>query len=124
MPIFNFKISQGNWKIVSTVNRKDFYKLIKIFKSSYNSFAFKDDKMLTAFRKSFTQFEDYEKGIFSYDCNKTGINPYTYQLMLDAMINETNYYLSLPKNAKFKDYKFDIVGDFNVGRVILMKRQK
>ena len=123
MPIFNFKIAQGNWKIAKECNKKDFYKLIKIFKSAYKTFAFKDDKLLKQFRYSFKQYESYENGFFEYDFNNSKIDAFTYQLMLDSLIKEANYYLSLNKNAKYKKYKFDIIGDFTIGRVALMTKE-
>lgn len=118
MPIYGFGTIGAPWKIAEKVLPKNYYKLRDIFKKAKKSFEYSNADI---FIKNIQVYSDYNNcTIATYDSSKLGIEVSQYQIMLEKLINEANNILNNYSN--FKNYKFDIIGNWTIGKVIIMEK--
>ena len=119
MPIYGYGLVGAPWVRETKIEIKKFYKLVKIINQAKQSFDYSNDEVFCRSIKVNQSDENYSY-IAVYDKSKTGIDESTYIFRLEVLINEANLILS--KNKKFENYKFDIMGYWTVGQIIIMKK--
>lgn len=120
MPLYGYGLLRAPWVLEDVIKRKDLVELIKVLRSAKRSFTYSQDKVfLSSINDNLKVEESY---ISSYDNSKTNLPVSTYQLRLEDLIYEANKLLI--KSKKFPNYKFDIMGSWTIGRIIIMKRNK
>lgn len=115
MPIYgiNFIKSCKSWCLYKRFSKDDFNDYIIRLIRAKNNFIYSEDQIFLSSIKTNT---DYNKGyIASYDINLTRENTETYSTKLECLINYCN------RELLNKNFKFDIVGSWTVGRIIIMK---
>jgi len=142
MPIYSDKLNSQKFKVVTKIEIREFEKLLNTFKKAKESFPYKNKYY---FLKSIELDEagkslefygikstiDYFLGTDLskvedkfpyiskfYNDPKFNINDYNYIMMMESLINYSNS--TLPKNSK---YKFDIVGSWTNGKVIILEKK-
>lgn len=142
MPIYSDKLNSQKFKVVTKIEIREFEKLLNTFKKAKESFPYKNKYY---FLKSIELDEagkslefygikstiDYFLGTDLskvedkfpyiskfYNDPKLNINDYNYIMMMESLINYSNSIL--PKNSK---YKFDIVGSWTNGKVIILEKK-
>lgn len=145
MPIYTDKLQSQQFKVVTKIGVKDFEKLLNIFKKAKETFPYKNKyyflssieldeagKSLEFYELKFTI--DYLAGTNYADIKdkfpfiskfyndpKLNINDYNYILMMESLIAKSN---ELLRRSKYKNYKFDIVGSWTNGKVIILEEKK
>lgn len=117
MPIYGYGVTKAPWIFCKTLTVKKLIKFINIFKSVETEF-----KLDPVFLKSIT-YNSELKGPFiaSYDLSKTNINAYIYQTNIEKLVSNANKILS--KNRSYDNYKFDIMGTWTIGKIIVMEKK-
>ena len=142
MPIYTNKLTSQQFKVVTKIDIKDFEKLLNTFKKAKETFPYKNKyyflksieldeagKSLEFYTLKATidylagtdlsKIEDKFPYISKfYNDPRLNINEYNYIMMMESLINEANSLLK--KNSK---YKFDIVGSWTNGKVILLEKK-
>lgn len=120
MPIYGYEFIGGNpWVVVTSIERKTLIKLRKVLKNAKTSFEYCKE---IAFCKSVKDNEEMKDlYIASFDISGTNMDQYRYQTYVEALIRECNYLLSM--NYKYKKYKFDIIGQYYCGKIIIMEKK-
>lgn len=117
MPIYAFGLVSAPWVICKSIDVKKLVEFIKIFKKVEKEF-----KSNEYFIKSITYNTKLDNCyIAKYDSSKTNIETYHYQQNIESMINKANEILS--KKHSYDNYKFDIMGTWVNGRIIIMEKK-
>lgn len=115
MPIYGKRISKQTWVLEKNLNKNKIIKLRVIF----NRVAKEDPNGV---QQSLVPNTDYSKPyLYSYDCHNSPTTYNNYSNDLEALINKAN--IALKKDKVFgKDYVFDIMGNWSMGDIVVMKR--
>lgn len=117
MPIYTDKLNP--WKVAQKLTYKDLIKFQGILEKAKKEFFYKDDY---TFCKSIqTNYKLDAVYVASYDYSKTGITLESYIIRLQYLINEANRQLS--RITKYNNYKFDIIGSWTIGKIIMMEKK-
>jgi hypothetical protein len=142
MPIYTNKLTSQQYKVVTKIDIKTFKKLLDNFIKAKNTFPYKDKYY---FLKSI-ELDEAGKSLKLYDVKviiddlvdtnlskiddkfpfiskfyndpKLNITDYNYGMMMESLINHANSLL--PSSSK---YKYDIVGSWTNGKVIIMQKK-
>lgn len=119
MPIYGFGTITAPWSLAKTIKPKDFYKLRDTLKKAKKSFQYSNSEL---FVKNIKTFSEYNNNVIAeYDSSKLGIETAQYQIMLEKLIDEANRLLG--ENTKLDKYKLDIMGNWTIGKVIVMEKK-
>lgn len=120
MPIYTNKfIGKNPWTVVKSLDKKTLIKLRKILKDAKVTFQYRNE---FNFLNSVKDNEEMESlYIASYDIRDTNIELYRYQTYLESLIKECNYILS--SKYKFKNYRYDILGNWDYGKIIILEKK-
>ena len=117
MPIYGYGTNGAPWTICKQISIKLFYKLSIEFKKVRI-----DNNLNQVFINSvIAEANESDLSVATYDYSKTNMDVYTYQSNLEQLINEANKKIS--KNKKYDNYKFDIMGNWTIGKVIIMQKK-
>ena len=119
MPIYGNSISGDAWYIYKNITAKEFIDFAKIIIEAQHNFVYKHDEILLKSIKINTKLNNFT--LASYDISKTNMDIATYQTKIEELIKEANRILS--KKHKYNNYKFDITGSWNIGKIIIMKKK-
>lgn len=120
MPIYcNYGTTKAPYSRVTNLNYKDIMKLSKIIFEAKKSFMYKSDDVFC--RSVEINLTSEPNKIATFNFFRTGIDDSAYIQRLEALINEAN--ILLVKNKKYaNDYRFDIMGSWTYGEIIIMKK--
>lgn len=124
MPIYaNYGVNKAPWTLKTSIPFKELNDLVKIFLEARKTFAYKGD---TAFLSTITPNTKLEEAyIARFDIGRSMIPEGIYMQNLEALINECNLSLeTLKKKKKFPDYKYDIIGNWDSGKIIILEKKK
>lgn len=116
MPIYGYGVLGAPWELETNMNIKTLSKLISIFKKELESISKQDPIFRKTIQLNILMDEVY---IAKYDYSRSNINEYQYMQSLETLVNNANIAL---KNS-FKNYKFDIMGNWTIGKIIIMKKK-
>lgn len=118
MPIYGFGTITAPWSLAKAVKPKDYYKLRDIFKRAKKTFEYSNAEL---FIRNIKTCSEYNNNIIaSYDSSKLGIDIAQYQIMLEKLVGYANKLLG--ESKRFEKYKFDIMGNWTVGNIIIMEK--
>lgn len=121
MPIYGYGTIGAPWSLAKDVLPKNYYKLRDIFKKARKTFQYHNSDL---FIKNIEICSEYNGNIIgTYDSSKLGIEASQYQLMLESLVLEANRILGESKNEKLAKYKFDIVGNWTIGKIVIMEKK-
>ena len=119
MPIYGYGIMSAPWTIENELKKETLVKLRKIIRSAKSSFDHSNDQVFcSSIKDNVDMIEPY---IASYDMSKTNMSVALYQSYMESLVQEANFILS--KKNKFNNYKFDIMGNWQIGKIIIMKKK-
>lgn len=119
MPIYGYGVTKAPWTIETEMKKKKLIKLKKIIIQARESFAYSHDQVFCNSIKCNLNLD--ELYIASYDMSKTNMPVGNYQVELESLIQEANFILS--KDNSFKNHKFDIIGNWTMGKIIIMVKK-
>lgn len=119
MPIYGYGTNGAPWSLAKSIKPVDYYKLRNIFKKAKRSFQYSKSEMFVNNIKTFSEYNN--NVIAEYDSSKLGIEVAQYQYMLEKLIDEANRLLG--ESSKCPSYKFDIMGNWTIGKVIIMEKK-
>lgn len=120
MPIYNSPLAKAPWVVVKKMEKKRLKKYIDVFKDSMKSFPGRRDfTFLSSIDVNASLTKCY---IAEYDIHKTAHAVGDYQNKLESLVREANNQLN--KHSKLKDIKFDIIGNWTYGKVILIEKKE
>lgn len=118
MPILNYG-TKSNWSLVTSLSKGEIFIFRSFIYDAKSKFKYKDDK---AFLKTLSPNMDYQKpNIYSFDSSLSTKDDPEYILKLMELIKTANE-LMLKSDKNFKNYKIDIMGTWEHGDIIIMKR--
>ena len=118
MPVYGYGVLGAPWTLCKNLDVKILIKFINIVKKV----ALEEFKTDEVFRNSIIYNSKLESCfIASYDMSKTNIELYYYQERVEKVIKKSNEILS--KNKKYDKYKFDICGNWNIGKIVIMEKK-
>ena len=117
MPIYTDKLNP--WKIAQKLSYKDLIKFQGILEKAKKDFFYNTDYNFT--KSIETNYKLDSIYVASYDYSKTGISLESYVVRLQYLINEANRQLG--RISKYNNYKFDIIGNWGIGRIIIMEKK-
>lgn len=116
MPIYgNYGVNNAPWVKINEMATSELAKLMMIFKKAEKKYSFDD-----VFLKSII-YNDKMKQVYiaTYDISKTNMNEFTYRTQLEGLIKYANEMI-----IKKKNIKFDIMGTWVTGKIIIMTKNK
>ena len=115
MPIYGKTLTPPPWVLETKLNKQKIIRLRTIFNKvlKYENKGIEQTlKMNTTYDKPY---------LYTYDCSLYSGTFQNYSTNLEAVINQAN--TELQKDKVFgKDYRFDIMGNWSFGNIIVMKR--
>ena len=118
MPIYGYGVLGAPWTLCKGLNIKKLVKFIHIVKNSAKS----EFKLNQVFLNSIKYNEEFKECyIASYDISKTNIEVARYQEYIEKIISLSNQVLL--KNTKYDKYKFDIAGNWTIGKIVIMEKK-
>lgn len=124
MPIIGFGSQPAPWVLDDDLSTNELATYAKILNACLHSFKYKD-------RKNFTRTINLNvvlegSYIATYDVTKSGIDFGSYKIMLEELINECNDYLmkDFKTKKKFINYKYDIQGNWEMGKIVILTNKK
>jgi hypothetical protein len=123
MPIYcNLNgVNKAPWVIVKEMSIKDIKKYISIFQKAMKKFKYKNDALFLHTIDINIYNVTNNCYIASFDKSKTTIPVFNYQNELEELINYAN---ELMLRSHIDNYKFDIMGTWITGKVIIMTKNK
>lgn len=118
MPIYGFGVSGAPWTRCVEMKKETLAKFIEIFNKAKKPYQVKNPAFYSSIKNNTQLVELY---IASYDISKSNIPVGLYDNYLETLIQEANLLLSSKK--KYNNYKFDIMGNWEMGKVILMEKK-
>ena len=118
MPIYT---DINNWKLVPSLRQGEILMFRDVIKKAMkdSKFDYRTDKdFLTSFSANSEYNEPY---IYSYDISNSLLDRGQYAKELEDLIKVANYHLSQSKKW-YNKYKFDILGSYTVGKIIVLIR--
>jgi hypothetical protein len=118
MPIYGSNFLPDNWVIEKNISRQVATRLKVIFNQ-----AFSTDNIANSIKRSFVVNEDINENrpfLYDFDYSRANMSKPTYNLRLQHTIEVAN--AKLIKNKVLADYRFDIIGSWDSGQIIIMKK--
>lgn len=113
MPIYGYGTNGAPWIRVTEMSSVKLAKMMKKVKDAEKEFKFDE-----VFLHSIIYNKDFDEVyIAKYDFSKTGMDIYTYQKQIEKLI-----FIASKKAGA--NYKFDIMGTFSIGKIIIMTKNK
>lgn len=112
--------TKNNWKLVKSIEDikpTDIMPLRNIITEAKESFEYSKNK---AFTNSIVIYSDFNVNMARYNIAGTGIDESVYITALEAFIYECNKILAAKNKARYKKLKYDIMGNWTQGQIILM----
>jgi hypothetical protein len=124
MPIIGFGNQPAPWVIDNDLSTNQLATYTKILNKCIHSFKYKDNKNFTRTIKINVMLEG--SYIATYDVTKSGIDFGSYKNMLEDLINECNNYLikDFKTKKKFINYKYDLQGNWEIGKIVMLTNKK
>lgn len=130
MPIYGYGLMGGDpWTLCEKMELGRLIKLIEVFDNEL----YEEFKLNPVFMNSVQINTNLQKCfIADFDISKTNIDIYTYQNNIEKVIMRANRFLIDKKELKlkktkikydFSNYKFDIMGSWTTGKVIIMQKK-
>lgn len=130
MPIYGYGLMGGDpWTLCEKMELGRLIKLIEVFDNEL----YEEFKLNPVFMNSVQINTNPQKCfIADFDISKTNIDIYTYQNNIEKVIMRANRFLIDKKELKlkktkikydFSNYKFDIMGSWTTGKVIIMQKK-
>lgn len=130
MPIYGYGLMGGDpWTLCEKMELGRLIKLIEVFDDKL----YEEFKLNPVFMNSVQINTNLQKCfIADFDISKTNIDIYTYQNNIEKVIMRANRFLIDKKELKlkktkikydFSNYKFDIMGSWTTGKVIIMQKK-
>ena len=127
MPIYGYHLIAEPWVLENQLRVKDLLKLQKYLKAALDK-EFPDDvNFRTSIRMQRANSDgEYYSYIASFDYSKSNIDQRYYTQKMERLINEANKAINTNRKEKIKysNYKFDILGSWSTGFIIIMKRNE
>ena len=115
MPIYGKTLTPPPWVLEKNLNKQKILRLRVIFNRVLKN-------ETTGVQQTLKENKDYKNPyLYSYDCSRYPGTFDSYMYNLEAVINKANLELSKDKVFK-KDYRYDIMGNWSFGNIIIMKR--
>lgn len=124
MPIIGFGNQPAPWVIDNDLSTSQLSTFVKILNSCIHSFNYRNNKnFIRTINMNITLEGSY---IATYDVTKSGIDFGSYKIMLEDLINECNNYLIKDFKTKknFINYKYDLQGNWEMGRIVILTNKK
>ena len=118
MPIYASGLISAPWSVCKEIKRDKFIKMRKVFIQARHAFKYYNDTVFLSSIESNNKME--ECFIASYDYSKTGMSLEVYYTRMEELIAECNRTLI---KKKVTNYKFDIVGSWSIGKIVLMEKK-
>ena len=119
MPIYGYQLMENPWELEKNISEIDLLKYIKIIKTAESEFPYKrDNSFLSSIHYNLFNNGPY---VAEYDFSKSGISDGSYIQQMFALINQANALLN--KQYKYQKIKFDIMGSWTIGRIIVMRQK-
>ena len=116
MPIYT---TVDNWEQVKGLRQGEIFQFRKIIKDALS----KNKELNSMFQQGLTPNTDYrEPYIYSYDINDSLLDRGTFVNDLEGLIQTANQLLTKDSRKYYANYRFDIVGSWTVGKIILIKK--
>lgn len=117
MPIYGYGLISTPWVLCNEMSKLKLNKMMKLFK---------DVELHCGMQESFRHSIIYNIDpkicyIADYDSTKTNMDEFAYQKSMEDLINMANK--ELFKNRKFENYKFDVMGSFTIGKIVIMEKK-
>jgi hypothetical protein len=117
MPIYGSSLLPDRWKMEEKFTKQTLTRLKVIFNQAFNT-----DPIARSIKPAFKANETGDKPyIYEFDYNRSGLSQSTFSLRLQHTIDIANNKLKADK-VYAKDYRFDIIGSWEEGQIIIMKR--
>lgn len=121
MPIYGFNgTGMAPYSRVTDIKRDKLSKFVTILEKAKKEFMYSHDEIFCR-NIELNLFCKDTSYVAKYNMFRTGIDESTYIFRLEALINEANVILA--KN-KYSNYRFDIMGSWTMGQIILMEMKK
>lgn len=117
MPIYT---TIDNWEQVKDLKQGEIFQFRKIINDAMS----KNKDVSFMFKEGLTPNKDYrEPYIYSYDINDTLMDRGEFVNNLERLIQYANQILAGSSMKYYQNYKFDIMGNWTEGRIILIKKK-
>jgi len=122
MPIAGFGLLAASWSINTKLSTNQMSDFVKVLNKALHEFEFSDHKEFTNTIHLNLSLDGYH--IAKYDAAKCILSFVQYKGMLEALIEKANYILIVEHKyaKKYKNYKFDVTGNWDDGEVIIISR--
>lgn len=121
MPIYGFGTIGAPWVLEKNITDQTLYKLVNVVKTAKKSCTYhNNESFIRSIKDNFPRKENAFY-ISTFDSSKTNIPTANYQVMLEDLIKKCNEILI--KNKIFSKYKFDIMGNWTTGTIIIMVKK-
>lgn len=123
MPILDYGKRPDNWVLVTSLSKGEIFTFRQYIFEAKKRFKYSGDKK---FLKTLLPNEDFKKPyIYRFDASINKTIDDQYILKIQDLLNTANEYMDKQKmdNKKiYGQYKLDIMGTWNCGYIVLMKR--
>jgi hypothetical protein len=121
MPIIDYSLRPNNWELMSNLTQRDIFIFRQFIFDAKKEFDYKNDKDLL---KTISPNTDYTKP-YIYEFDSSLAVPYdnTYIPKLQNLIEKANK-IMYDQVKELKKYKFDILGTWDRGYIIVMRDKK
>ena len=117
MPVLNYGTKISSWVLVTSLSKAEIYIFRQYIYEAKKKFKYKNDR---TFLKSLDPNIDFKKPfIYRFDSSigrETPDNEYI--LKIQNLLEEANKFME----KQYKDYKLDIMGTWDAGYIVLMRR--
>ena len=123
MPIYGYNAIEYPWMVCRELKRKELIELKKIFSIARRSCKYADND---SFRKSIVcNISSESITIAKFDIHDSNLTEAAYTDAMEDLIMEANRILSRydPHEINRDKYRFDIIGGWTVGRVMIIQRK-
>ena len=116
MPILNYGMNVSNWTLVTSLSKAEIYVFRQFIYEAKKKFKYKNDK---TFLKTLDPNLDFKKPyVYKFDSTINKETDNTYILKMQSLWEEANKLM----DKQYKDYKLDIMGTWDTGYIVLMRR--
>lgn len=117
MPIYCDLKKKYKIVTIEDIKPKDILTLRKIINDAKISFDYNLDQSFTS---SVETFSEYNLNMARFNILGTGLTEHEYIIRLDSFLAECNRLLHEKRISRFNNLKFDIMGSWTRGQIILM----
>ncbi len=122
MPIMGFGLMSIEYTIDNDLTTNQLADFTKVIIRASKEFEYADNKRFWHTIHLNLALEGSYIG--TYDIAKSGIPFASYKVILQSLIDRANYIIINDKRLvkKYRDYKFDVIGTWEDGKIIMTKR--